>query len=213
MAIIENPMIGKARKKLGNTIFYTQWGKNILRSKPLEVKNPRTPAQQANRGRFKKLTLLLRMVNDNINEAYAGSTLNMSAQAYLISINNRKCWIDDTPAIDPGLFILCDHNGSFVGNVALTSALSDTITGTFNSNAQNAGEENDPIKAYGFYPDGNQIWQFSQTATRSTGKITLARPGIAGLNIAVYLECLDRVTLIDGNPMHVIKYVGTVAVI
>jgi hypothetical protein len=213
MAIIENPKIGRASGKLGNVVFTTQWEKNVLRTRPIKVKNPKTPAQLAERRRFKKLILLVRQVLNHINAAYAGSVQGMSTHNRVMSINLKNCFIKNTSSIDPSLFVLCDNDGSFVDNVVLTSAVTNTITGTFDSNAQNADEGADTVKAYGFYADGNKIWQFYQSATRSAGTISLNRPDMTGLNIAVYFECLDRVSLINDNPKHVIKYVGTVAVI
>jgi hypothetical protein len=213
MAIVENPRIGKARGRVGNVEFTTQYGENVLRSKPLKIKNPRTPAQQFVRGRFKKLIFLVRQVLVYINDAYAGSVKGMSAHSRIMSINMNNCFIDGTASIDPGSFVLCDNDGSFVDNVVMTSPAANTITGTFDSNAQNDDEGNDPVKAYGFYADGNKIWQFDQSATRNTGTITLTLPDMSGLNIAIYFECLDRVNLLMGKPRHVIKYLGTVKVI
>jgi hypothetical protein len=109
--------------------------------------------------------------------------------------------------------VLCDNDGSFVDNVVLTSSVANTITGTFNSNVENDSEGNDPVNAYGFYADGNIIWQFDQSAIRRTGTITLTRPEISGLPIAIYFECLDREDLINNKPKHIIKYIGTVTVL
>jgi hypothetical protein len=88
-----------------------------------------------------------------------------------------------------------------------------TKSGKNDSNAQNTDEGADPVRAYGFYTDGNHIWQFEQSATRSARTITLMRPDMSGLNIAIYFECLDRVNLLMEKPKHVIKYVGPVNVI
>jgi hypothetical protein len=79
--------------------------------------------------------------------------------------------------------------------------------------SQNNDEAADPVRAYGFHAEENKIWLFDQVATRSTGTITLLRPDMSGLNIAVYFECLDRVNLLMGKPKHVIKYVGAVNVL
>jgi hypothetical protein len=125
----------------------------------------------------------------------------------------KNCFIPNTPDIDPAMLVLCDNDGSFVKNVVLSSSAANTITVTFNSNAQNADEAADLVRAYGFHVEENKIWLFDQFATRSTGSITLTRPEISGLNIAVYLECLDRVSLLMDKPKHVIKYVGTVTVL
>ena len=213
MAILQNPLIGRARRKLGNTVFQTLYGQNILKSKPLTVKNPKTPAQVLVRDRWSKLTKLIKQVTNYINTAYAGSVQGMTVFAYVSGINAKNCFIDNSSDIDPTLLKLCDHDGSFVDNVVLTSTVANTITGTFNSKAQNVDEGTDPVKAYGFYADGNQIWQFDQTAVRSTGTITLTRPGMSAINIAVYFECLDRLSLLNNKPKHVIKYVGTITVL
>jgi hypothetical protein len=136
----------------------------------------------------------------------------MSPYNHIMSINNPHCFISDTNEIDPAKFVLCENDGSFAANVVLTSTEADTITVTFDSNAQNADEGNDVVKAYGFDIDGNNIWQFEQDAIRSTGTIMLTQPEMSGLDIAVYLECLDRVNPLMGKPKHVIKFVGTVKV-
>ena len=88
-----------------------------------------------------------------------------------------------------------------------------TKSGKNDSNTQNTDEVADPIRAYGFYADRNKIWQFKESATRSARTITLMRPDMSGLNIAIYFECLDRVNLLMEKPKHVIKYVGPVNVI
>jgi hypothetical protein len=213
MAIVENPAIGKASGSVGNVVFSSCYGLNIMKTKASNPKNPRTPAQQFNRWRFKKVRDLVCPMLKYINPAYAGSIPNMSPYNRVTSINKLHCFVGDTDEIDPGKFILCENDGSFVGNVVLTSTEADTITATFDSNAQNDDEGSDPVKAYGFDISGNKIWKFWEETVRSSGTMTVIHPEMSGLNIAVYLECLDRVKLLSGKPMHVIKYVGLVAVI
>jgi hypothetical protein len=212
MAIIENPLSRKERKALGNIQYYVRYGKYTLRSKPLFIKNPKTPAQQAQRMRVKKFAHLYRQVRACIYEAYSGLELGMSAYCRLMSINVKNAFVANTSFLDPSLFVLCDNEGSFVNNVVLKSMAANTITGTFDSNAQTTSEEDDPVKAYGLYADENKIWRFDQFAIRRTGTITLTQADLSKLDIAVFFECLDRGTLVNGNPKHVIKYVGTIKV-
>ena len=211
--IIENPLSRKDRKSLGNVIYYEMYGHYILRTKPLVVNDPKTPAEQASRMRFKKVILLTRQVYSHIKAAYDSSMGGRCAFSHTVSINKKNCFVDNTTTIDPSLFKLCENDGSFVSNVALTSNDLNTITSTFDSNAQNDDEGADPVKAYGLDVDGNKIWQFEQAAIRSTSTITHTQPDMSGLQIAVYFECLDKVNLLMGKPRHVIKYVGTVSVI
>jgi hypothetical protein len=210
MAVIENFIPRKDMKDMGNVQIYKLYGQNILRTKPY---NPNTRAQKITRMRFKKIVLLIKQVFIFINTAYAGPRKGLHAHPHIISINKKQCFVENTIIIDPGLFVLCDNNGSFVGNVVLTSTVANTITGTFNSKAQNDEEAEDPLYAYGFDVVGNKIWHFDQSATRSSETITLTRPDISGLTIAIYFECLDRVNLLMNKPKHVIKYVGTVPVL
>jgi hypothetical protein len=212
MAIIQNPAIGKASGSIGNVVLSNYWGKNYMRTKAWNPKNPKTPAQQFNRGRLGKLTELVKPMLKYINPAYADSIPNMSPWNRVMSLNKPHCFIDGTNEIDPAKFVLCENDGSFVGNVILRSKEADTITATFDSNAQNEDEGNDVVNAYGFDVSGNKIWKFEQDAIRSSGTITVTQPEMSGLNIAVYLECLDRVNLLMDKPKHVIKFVGTVMV-
>ena len=212
MAIVQNPLIGDARGSLGNTVFSKQFGKNTLRTKPINPKVGRSPGQQLTRERFNLLLPLLRQVLRFINDAYAGSVVGMSTHNRVMSLNMNNCFAEGTASIEPGLFVLCEHDGSFVENVVLSSTTENTITATFTSNAQNADEEGDPVIAYGFDVEGNKIWKFDQIAIRNSGTITLSKTLISGLNIAVYFECLDRVKLLNDKPKHVIKYVGSIQV-
>jgi hypothetical protein len=211
MAKIEHLPPKKERKKLGNLEFYTdKYGRNIMRSKPLNI----APALKINSLRMAKLRKLISQVLNNINIAYAGRVFGkkMCAFGYIVSINQKQCFIGDTDTIDPGLFVLCEHDGSFVDNVTLVSKVKNTIMGTFSSNTQNEVEGNDPVKAYGLDVSGNKIWQFEQEAIRNTGTITLTHPEMSGKNIGIYFECLDRVNLFMDKAKHVIKYVGMVKV-
>tara|TARA_R110000868_G_C10906200_1_gene764629 strand:- start:688 stop:1317 length:630 start_codon:yes stop_codon:yes gene_type:complete len=52
MAIVQNTLIGRANGRVGNAVFTTWKGRNILKQKPEIVANPRTSGQVAQRGKF-----------------------------------------------------------------------------------------------------------------------------------------------------------------
>ena len=65
MAVVQNTLIGRARGRVGNVVFSTHKGQNILKQKPEIVANPRTASQQLARARFTALLaigLLLRPI-------------------------------------------------------------------------------------------------------------------------------------------------------
>ena len=62
MAVVQNPIIGQARNTSGGQIFSNWKTLKVMRSKPLSVANPRTPAQQAVRRRMALLASTMRTV-------------------------------------------------------------------------------------------------------------------------------------------------------
>lgn len=60
----QNPLIGRSTKSIGENTFYTLNGENIVRTKPMMVSNPNTPAQQAQRIRFGAFTRAANSVSE-----------------------------------------------------------------------------------------------------------------------------------------------------
>jgi hypothetical protein len=58
MAIVQNPIIGRAKNSMGNATFSTWMGKNVVKAKAISVGNPRTPAQQRQRLKFGAIQVL-----------------------------------------------------------------------------------------------------------------------------------------------------------
>ena len=56
MAVTQNPIIGRSKQSLSNTVFSTWKGRNVIRAKPLEVANPRTLGQVSSRNKIKILS-------------------------------------------------------------------------------------------------------------------------------------------------------------
>ena len=62
MAIINSLAIGKARKSAGNLTFATIQGRTIAREKPVNVRNPRTEKQLAQRSKMSKTVAAYRSI-------------------------------------------------------------------------------------------------------------------------------------------------------
>lgn len=58
MAVVQNTLIGRAKGRVGNLVFRTHKGQNIISQKAEIVANPRSGQQQANRSRFTMLMAL-----------------------------------------------------------------------------------------------------------------------------------------------------------
>lgn len=64
MTKVQNPIIGRARASAGGMTFTKNYDKNVMRSKPFEVKNPKTAAQVKQRDFFKQVQGIVATVSD-----------------------------------------------------------------------------------------------------------------------------------------------------
>jgi len=88
MAISQNPITGRMRQKMSNVVFSTVFGQNVVRSKPLTVRNPRTTGQVNHRDYFTKVVQLCKILKTVEGVAKrssrTGRSPKMSAYSYLI---------------------------------------------------------------------------------------------------------------------------------
>ena len=78
MAIVQNPITGRTKKKFGSAVFSKQFGKNTMRTKPIEVSNPKTPLQMQQRTKFKLMVALARMFLGFIRIGFKQVAIGMS---------------------------------------------------------------------------------------------------------------------------------------
>ena len=88
MAISQNPITGRMRQKMSNVVFSTVYSQNVVRSKPLTVRNPRTTGQVNHRDYFTKVVQLCKILKTVEGVAKrssrTGRNPKMSAYSYLI---------------------------------------------------------------------------------------------------------------------------------
>lgn len=79
MAVTQNTLIGSARGKVGGTVFTKQFGKNVLKSKPLSVANPNSDKQKDQRVSLAKTVELYRSISAVVNQTFKSQAVGMSA--------------------------------------------------------------------------------------------------------------------------------------
>ena len=87
MAIVQNPITGRTKKKFGSAVFSKQFGKNVMRTKPLEVKNPKTPGQVNQRSKFKLMVFVSRQLMGLIRISFQNMAIGKSAFNAFVSAN------------------------------------------------------------------------------------------------------------------------------
>jgi hypothetical protein len=78
MAIVQNPITGRTKKKFGTAVFSKQFGKNTMRTKPVEVRNPKTQLQKEQRTKFALMVELSRMFLGFIRLGFKQVAISMS---------------------------------------------------------------------------------------------------------------------------------------
>ena len=79
MAIIQNPIIGSSTGKMANVVFSRSFGKNILRSKALTVRNPNSDAQRAQRSFLSTVGLIAKQSKSMLLVGFANDVTSRSA--------------------------------------------------------------------------------------------------------------------------------------
>jgi hypothetical protein len=87
MAIVQNPVTGRTKKKFGSAVFSKQFGKNTMRTKPVEVRNPKTLLQRQQRSKFSLMVALSRMFMGFIRVAFKQAATSMSAFNVFVKSN------------------------------------------------------------------------------------------------------------------------------
>jgi len=98
MSVVQNPLIGRASGKFSNAIFQKWKNLNIIRSKPLTVANPQSPAQTMRRGMFSTAVDVARDIAPIITIGFNGFKATLTWMNVFI---NRSFLGFITPGIAP----------------------------------------------------------------------------------------------------------------
>lgn len=90
MGVLLNNPFGKIRGSIGPNTFQNWRGVQTVRSRPTDVANPNTEAQQYQRNYFSKLTALSRVVATIFNIGLAKQAIKKTAYNVFMALNNAS---------------------------------------------------------------------------------------------------------------------------
>ncbi len=209
MAIVQNPITGRTRKSFGTAVFSTQFGKNIMRTKPILVKNPKTAKQLIQRKKFSTVVAVLRPVKSIINEVYAGSLTDMSAFNKISGINLKNAFTGTPPVLDQNKLVLCTFDGSTVDNVVITAEPNQVMKIDWSPNTTNVEELASTISFVMFNCTSNESAYFHNVALRSAGTayVTVPKTWVGALT-TIHIQTTDFDQVLSNAPMQILKYKG-----
>jgi hypothetical protein len=207
MAIVQNPITGRTKKKFGTAVFSKQFGKNVMRSKPIEVKNPQTEGQVTQRNKFATTVFLVKQVLPLINDVYAGSLRKMSPFNKITSINVKNAFAGDPPVIDHTKIVLCDFEGSTLNNVSLTGQPNQVMDIAWDPNTQNPDELASLLTFVLFNCTTNRAMIYPDVATRADGSASVVAPSdwVDALT-ALHVVTTDYTQFVSNMPKRVVKF-------
>ena len=207
MAIVQNPITGRTRKAFGTAVFSKSYGNNTMRTKALDVKNPRTEGQVRQRNKFSTTVELVRQVLSLINEVYAGSLTTMSPFNKITSINVKNAFVGEPPELDHTLVVLCDFVGSTVQNVTLTGQDDQIMDITWDPATVDADELASLLTFVLFNCDTNKAMIYRDAAERSVGTASVTVPSDwVGAQTALHVVTSDASQILAGKPKKIVKY-------
>lgn len=97
MSVVQNPLIGRARQKLGGTVFTTWKGLNVIKGRPLTVANPRTDAQLMRRSALSQMVAIGRTISAAIALGFKEQAVFKSAFNAFTGYNLRNSFDYSAP--------------------------------------------------------------------------------------------------------------------
>lgn len=127
MAVVQNPIIGRAKGSLANTVFSTWKGQNVIKSKAISPTNPNTAAQQLQRNLFSRAVLFTRMIAQALLYFYSSLNLKMTEFNYSVRNFTKAILLPsgdlDVASFGSNTFISGD---SAIGSLSLTATTDGT---------------------------------------------------------------------------------------
>lgn len=207
MAIVQNPITGRSKKAFGTAVFSKWFDKNIMRTKPLEVKNPRTPGQVTQRNKFATIVAIVKQVVPLLNEVYGKSLTNMTPANKITGINVRNAFAGDPPELDHTKLVLCDFVGSTIQDVSLTAQLDQAMEVNWSPGTTNADELASKLTFVLFNCETNQAVIYRDAAVRQDGQAVIDAPAYwVGSQTALHVMTTDYNQLLEGAPKKIIQF-------
>lgn len=172
MAIVQNPITGRTKNKFGTAVFAKQFGKNTMRTKPIEVKNPKTPDQMNQRSKFSIMVAEGRKILGMVKVSFQNLAIGMSAFNSFMK-ENIKTAIIGTPgnySIDYSLLIVAKGPLFKTTSVTAGADIAKSVKRTWIPPIDVLDPANTDLLYAAAYNEDKDQWYFGKTSiARSVG--------------------------------------------
>jgi hypothetical protein len=140
MAIVQNPITGRTKKKFGSAVFSKQFGKNTMRTKPIEVRNPKTLLQRQQRSKFSIMVALARLFMGFIRISFKQVATSMSQFNMFVKLNIKTAITGAFPNYAVNFPVLVISKGTLTGadDPTATAIAAHKVDIAWNNNSGNS---------------------------------------------------------------------------
>ena len=179
MARVQNPIIGQAINQAGGMIFSVWKQLKVMRSKPLSVANPKTPAQEAVRRRMALLASLCREVLQGIRLGFVRYQNGTTQWAQFLKENYATGTSDNgtTASLIPTALTFAKGTLLQVQSFAIAGVSGQDITVDWTDNSGQPGAAgNDKLHVVLVNANGAAIAYVDTGAKRSDASVIITAP-------------------------------------
>ncbi len=213
MAIVQNPITGRTRGKFASAVFSKQFGKNTMRSKPIQVANPRTQLQKEQRAKFALMVELSRMFLPFLKTSYKQSAVGMSEFNMFMKSNIKNVISGTYPDYAIDFSELQVSKGSLTGAdmASAAAAAGSKINVIWNDNTGMAdAQDSDKVMALVINPEKGTAFSSIAEKTRADEALEINLPADwVGDDVYAYLVFKAADTIKTSNS----SFLGDITVI
>lgn len=177
MAIVQNPLIGASKQKMGGAVFTSWKGKNVLKTKPLTVANPKSNGQRQQRNTLQAVLAVYRLIAGAILYGFKQAAIGQSEYNAFMSYNMKNAvTVNDPDDVEVNPANLLVSNGS-LGETPMTTVTADAsdsnVVVTYPTTTPLTGQAATDIPHAVLHNSTDDTWEYlGSNATRSAGTAT-----------------------------------------
>lgn len=195
MSVLQNPIVGRMKQKIGGVVMSTWKGINVMRGKPLTVANPKTDPQLMRRSALRQIVAIARKLIAAIDFGFKEQAVKKSAFNAFTGYNLRNAFSYAAP---PAATIQTDNVLVAQGTIAPTElssapvvAAGGTVDLAFPTTALLPGQSASDVAICVLYNTVSQAWDVPVATSpnlRSDGVANYDTPAetVATENVRVF---------------------------
>lgn len=170
MAILQNTLIGRARRSIGGVTFSTWKGLNVGKSKPVSVANPNTIKQQAQRSAVSQIVAIYRQTVAPVNIGFAKLAIHQSPYNAFTSANLKSAFNLSAPPVATLLPAMLKFAKGTIQQTTIATFVAhsgtETASGTWSDTPLGVGQSTTDNAIVVVHNRTQDKWTYSNDVTR-----------------------------------------------